>query len=100
MATTVSICMYRSLPLVPFDSCLSVAACLSSACYSACSQASDLALLVGYVAYIKRHNKNMSEFFTEIYVQYSIFSSSDLVRKLNFPIEGKGKDRISEFKVN
>ena len=42
--------MYRSSPLVPLDSCLTAAACLSSACSFAVSQASDLALLVGYVA--------------------------------------------------
>ena len=30
---TVAICMYSSSPLVPLDSCLTVAACLSSACY-------------------------------------------------------------------
>ena len=28
---TVAICMYRSSPLVPLDSCLTAAACLSSA---------------------------------------------------------------------
>ena len=51
---TVAIRMYRSSLLVPLDSCLTAAACLSSAHVSACSyavsQASDLALLVGYVA--------------------------------------------------
>ena len=41
--------MHRSSPLVPLDSCLTAAACLSSACSFAVSQASDLALLVGYV---------------------------------------------------
>ena len=29
---TVAICMYRSSPLVLLDSCLTAAACLSSAC--------------------------------------------------------------------
>ena len=47
---TVVICMYRSSALVPLDICLTAAACLSSACSLAVSQASDLALLVGYVA--------------------------------------------------
>ena len=47
---TVVIRMYRSSPLVPLDSCLTAAACLSSACSFAVSQASDLALLVGIVA--------------------------------------------------
>ena len=46
---TVAILMYRSSPLVPLDSCLTAAACFSSACSFAVSQASDLALLVGYV---------------------------------------------------
>ena len=46
---TVAIRMYRSSPLVALDSCLTAAACLSSACSFAVSQASDLALLVGYV---------------------------------------------------
>ena len=41
--------VHRSSPLVAFDSCLTVAACLSSACSFAVSLASDLALLVGYV---------------------------------------------------
>ena len=48
---TVTICMYRSSPLVPLGSCLTAAACLSSACSFAVSQASDLALLVGYAAW-------------------------------------------------
>ena len=48
---TVAIHVYKSSPLVPMDSCLTAAACLSSACSFAVSQASDLALLVGYVAY-------------------------------------------------
>ena len=39
-----------SLPLVPLDSCLTAAACLSSACSFAGPQASDLMLLVGNVA--------------------------------------------------
>ena len=47
---TIAIRMYRSSPLVPLDSCLTAAACFSSACSFAVSQASDLALLVGYVA--------------------------------------------------
>ena len=53
---TVAVRMYRSSPWVPLDSCLTAAACLSeslvhvSACSFAVSQASDLALLVGYVA--------------------------------------------------
>ena len=47
---TVAIRMYRPSPLVPLDSCLTAAACLSSACSFAVSQASDLALLVEYVA--------------------------------------------------
>ena len=51
---TVAMCMHRSSPLVPLDSCLTAAACHSSAYISACSFAmshsSDLALLVGYVA--------------------------------------------------
>ena len=47
---TVAIRMYRSSPLVPLDSCLTTAACLSSACSFAVSQASNLSLLVGYVA--------------------------------------------------
>ena len=42
--------MYRSAPLVQLDSCLTAAACLSSACSFAVSQVSDLGLLVGYVA--------------------------------------------------
>ena len=50
MFHTVAICMYRSSPLVPLDSCLTAVACLSSACSFAVSQASDLALLVRYVA--------------------------------------------------
>ena len=41
--------MYRLMQLVPLDRCLTAAACLSSACLFAVSQASDLALLVGYV---------------------------------------------------
>ena len=44
------VCMYRSSPLVPLANCLTAAACLSSACSFAVSQASDLALLVGNVA--------------------------------------------------
>ena len=44
--------MYRSSPLVPLDSCLTAAACLSSACSFAVSQVSDLALQVGYVALV------------------------------------------------
>ena len=51
VSPTVAICMYRSSPLVPLDSCLTVVAYLSSACSFAVSQASDYALLVGYVAY-------------------------------------------------
>ena len=47
---TVVLGMYRSSPLVPLDSCLTAAACLSSAFSFAVSQASDLALLVGYLA--------------------------------------------------
>ena len=47
---TVAILMYRSSALVPLDSCLTAAARLSSACSFAVSQASDLALLVRYVA--------------------------------------------------
>ena len=47
--TTVAIRMYRSLPLFSLDSCLTAAACLSSACSFAVSQASDLALPVGCV---------------------------------------------------
>ena len=43
--------MYRSLPMVPLDSCLTAAACLSSACSFAVLKTSDLALLVGYVAF-------------------------------------------------
>ena len=43
----VAIPVYRSSPL---DSCLTAAACLSSACSFAVSQASDLSLLVGYAA--------------------------------------------------
>ena len=50
MIPTVAIRMYRSSPLVPLNSCLTAAACLSSACSFVVSQASDLALLVGYVA--------------------------------------------------
>ena len=46
----VAIRVYRSSPLVPLDSCLTAAACLSSACSFAVSQASDLSLLVGYAA--------------------------------------------------
>ena len=46
--------MHRSSPLVPLDSCLTAAAYVSLVHVSACSfavlQASDLALLVGYVA--------------------------------------------------
>ena len=46
--------MHRSSPLVPLDSCLTAVACISivhvSACSFAVSQASDLALLVGYEA--------------------------------------------------
>ena len=45
---TIATRMYRSSPLVPLDSCLTAAACLSSACSFAVSQASDWALLVGY----------------------------------------------------
>ena len=52
MFLTVVICMYRSSPLVPLDSCLTAAARLFSACSFAVSQASDLALLVGYVAQV------------------------------------------------
>ena len=58
---TVAILMYRSSALVPLDSCLTAAACLSSACSFAVSQASDFMLLVGYVAYedfITLLNKN------------------------------------------
>ena len=47
--STVAIRMYRSSPLVPLDSCLAAAACLSSACSFVVSQANDLTLLVGYV---------------------------------------------------
>ena len=47
---TVAIRKYRSSPLVLMDSCMTAAACLSSACSFAVSQASDLALLVGYAA--------------------------------------------------
>ena len=43
--------MYRSSPLVPLDSCLTAAACLSSAYSFAVSQVSDLAVLVGYEAW-------------------------------------------------
>ena len=50
---TDAICMYRSWPLVPLDSCLTAAACLSSACSFAASLASDLALLVGYVGSLR-----------------------------------------------
>ena len=50
MFPTIAIHVYRSSPLVPLDSCLTAAACLSSACSFTVSQASDLALLVGYVA--------------------------------------------------
>ena len=51
MLTTVAIRMHKSSPLVPLVSCLTAAACLSSACSFAVPQASDLALLIGYVAY-------------------------------------------------
>ena len=44
--------MHRSSPLVPLDSCLTAAACLSCACSFAVSQASDLALLVLYLTLI------------------------------------------------
>ena len=50
MFPTVAICMSRSTPLVPLDSCLIAASRLSahvSACSFTVSQASDLALLVG-----------------------------------------------------
>ena len=55
MFPTVGKRTYRLTPLVvPLDSCLTAAACLSivnaGACSFAVSQASDLALLVGYVA--------------------------------------------------
>ena len=46
MFPTVAIRVYRSLPLVPLDSCLTAAACLSNACLIADCY---LALLVGYV---------------------------------------------------
>ena len=42
------------------------AACLSSACSFAVSQASDLALLVGYVAYEDFNFKTKYEFFLPI----------------------------------
>ena len=46
----VAIC-YRLSPLIPLNRCLTAIACLSRACSIAVSRASDLALLVGYVAY-------------------------------------------------
>ena len=42
--------MYISSTLIPLDSCLTAAACLSIVCSFAVSQARDLALLVGFVA--------------------------------------------------
>ena len=42
--------MYISSPLVPLDTCLTAAACFSSACSFTVSQASDMGLLVGYVS--------------------------------------------------
>ena len=54
MFSAVAIRINRSSPLVPLDSCLTAAAYVSlvhvSACSFAVSQASDLVLLVGYVA--------------------------------------------------
>ena len=50
---SVVIRMHRSSPLVPLDSCLTAAACLSSACSFAVSQASDLALLYSWVCTLR-----------------------------------------------
>ena len=45
------ILMYRSSPLVSLDNYLNTATCLFIKCPFGVSQASDLTLLVGYVAY-------------------------------------------------
>ena len=55
--------MYRSSPLVLLDSCLTAAACVSSACGFAVLQASDLALLVGNVAKEEFNNVDTSFVF-------------------------------------